>query len=1100
MKRTSKRILALIVSVVSVWSFTYGSVNISTPSNDTSQTVYAADNQAIQDFNASELTMLDPYCTNAFSKEIAYLLSFDTERLLAGFRDNAGLSTNGAKRYDGWENSLIGGHSVGHYLTAIAQAYQNPSITSEQKNQLYSKMKTLIDGMKICQQNSKGKPGFLWAANKVANSGVEAQFDNVQNGQTNIITQAWVPWYTMHKLIAGIVDVYKRTGYAPAKDLASGLGDWVYNRCSGWNDQIHNRVLSVEYGGMNDCMYELYSITGKQNHATAAHYFDETALFDRVLNGGSNILNGKHANTTIPKFIGALKRYTVLGQNGQDESKYLKYAEAFWEMVRTHHTYITGGNSEWEHFGMDDVLDKERTNCNCETCNSYNMLKLSRELFKITGDSKYMDYYENTYYNSILSSQNPETGMTTYFQPMATGYFKVYSSPFNNFWCCTGSGMENFTKLGDTIYMHRDNSLYINMYQSSSINWTEKNVKITQNSSIPDGNTSKFTISGSAELDLRFRIPDWKAGNVLITVNGEKYSYKTVDGYAQVTGSFKDGDVIELTIPLEVNAFALPDGPDTYGFKYGPVVLSAELGTTDMKKGTTGMNVAIPSDKVVASETIKINDGNGAPAIFMADINKYMTKDSSSLKFTLTGTNTRLTFTPHYKQYQQRYGIYWKFTGSGTGPQEELPRSKETVIDTVQPGYGQYENDDLHMMDEVNSVSVTSDSTYRYAKDGGYFTYQMAVDQTAPYTVMKVTFRKSDNGKTIKIKIGNTVLYRKVLDYSGNTDTYSESIIIPSDLVSKYIKTINANDTTYDVIPVTFMSDNSEESAKVCDFIYMTAMKPLYAYDENISYFVDCGDHNTKTLTGSDNLGYYNSVTEQLYGKDKVTGAVWGVIDDPDDVYNGSSKSQGLYTASTWANELNTADNQDKANTDRYTKNQYENGIERHLDYGFTLPNGKYSVEIGFRDPWSCSKSPSVYSNYGKPDQSTVLQDVNVSGNTTAKGNVTVKDGTLTLNFRTQDKAINVSYIIIRPDTLDPLPEEITNVEEKIMYGDINSDKTVDLNDLMVLSQYVLHDIEFDEYQLKAGDVTGDGAVDITDLPHLRRYVMKDNIKLGPVE
>ena len=215
---------------------------------------------------------------------------------------------------------------------------------------------------------------------------------------------------------------------------------------------------------MNDCIYDLYLISGKPNHATAAHIFDDTNLHEQILKGGANVLNGKHANTTIPKFLGALKRYIALNGktlNGEtvDATRSLQYAEAFWDMVVTHHTYITGGNSEWEHFGMDDILDKERTNCNCETCNSYNMLKLSRELFKITGDSKYMDFYEGTYYNSILSSQNPETGMTTYFQPMATGYFKVYSSRFDHFWCCTGSGMENFSKLGDTIYMHGDNTL-----------------------------------------------------------------------------------------------------------------------------------------------------------------------------------------------------------------------------------------------------------------------------------------------------------------------------------------------------------------------------------------------------------------------------------------------------------------------------------------------------------------------------------------------------------------------------------------------------------------------------------------------------------------
>jgi DUF1680 family protein len=230
------------------------------------------------------------------------------------------------------------------------------------------------------------------------------------------------------------------------------------------------------------------------------------------------------------------------------------------------------------------------------------MLKLSRELFKITHDSKYMDFYENTYYNSILSSQNPETGMTTYFQPMATGYFKVYSTEWDKFWCCTGSGMESFTKLGDTIYMHDENSLYVNFYQSSVLNWDEKNVTITQESNIPDGKTAKFTFKGSTDSDIYFRIPDWIAGTMQITVNGAKYTYQTVNGYAKVSGNRSNGDVIELTIPSKVRAYSLPDASNVYGFKYGPLVLSAELGKENMATSSTGMWVTIPKDKVVSNE------------------------------------------------------------------------------------------------------------------------------------------------------------------------------------------------------------------------------------------------------------------------------------------------------------------------------------------------------------------------------------------------------------------------------------------------------------------------------------------------------------------
>lgn len=1046
-------------------------------------TTASAADIAIEDFSLADLTMTDAYTVNAFSKEVEYLLSFDTDRLLCGFRENAKLDTKGAKRYAGWENTLIAGHSVGHYLTAVAQAYQNPTLTAAQRSALEGKIKALLDGMRVCQQNSKGKPGFLWAGQIKNANNVEVQFDLVEQGKTNIINESWVPWYTMHKIVQGLVDVYNATGNETAKTIASDLGDWTYNRASKWSAQTHNTVLSIEYGGMNDCLYELYEITGKDTHAVAAHYFDETNLHEAVLKGGRNVLTNKHANTTIPKFIGALKRYIVLDGktvNGEkiDASRYLEYAEAFWDMVTTHHTYITGGNSEWEHFGEDDILDKERTNCNCETCNSYNMLKLSRELFKITGDRKYMDFYEGTYYNSILSSQNPESGMTTYFQPMATGYFKVYSSPYDSFWCCTGSGMESFTKLGDTMYMHSGNTLYVNMYQSSVLNWEDQKVKITQDSNIPESDTAKFTIDGSGSLDFRFRIPSWKAGKMTIAVNGTKYTYKTVNDYAQVTGDFKTGDVISVTIPAEVVAYNLPDNKAVYGFKYGPVVLSAELGTANMEKSSTGMWVTIPKDPIVSSQNITISKEGQSVTSFMAEINDHLVKDKNSLKFTLNDTSQKLTFTPHYQQYQQRYGIYWKFLSNGTVIEEKPPRAKVSVSDTVQPGYGQYEGDDLHAMVEINSVGVTDDSTYRYAKAGGSFKYQMAVDPDAPMTVLQVTFRKEDNGKPIVITAGNSILFDGVLNYEGKGDTYNVKLLIPQDVIEASLKTVQANGTEYSVIDIGFSGKDGKDSARVCDFIYMNAVKPVYEFDSSVAYFVDCGDQDTTTATGSDKFGLYNCLTEQLYGVDEVTGAEWGLIDDATDQYNGSSKGGGLYTANTWCNEYAPTDGADKSSSFRYTKNQYENNIDRHIDYAFSLPNGKYTVEMAFADPWNCSKNPTVYANYGKDDQTVVAKNCATDG-TAVKGSVTVTDGKLTLNFRSEDKAINVSYIKISFDGKTTLPTAS-------LKGDVNQDGKIDAKDAAALRDYLLAKTKTLAAPANA-DINGDGKLNATDLALLKR-------------
>ncbi|MCQ2416727.1 MAG: glycoside hydrolase family 127 protein [Oscillospiraceae bacterium] len=1076
-----KRIIATAMSGI----LTVGAANyLPKTTYDTTLLANAAD-IAIEDFHLSDITMTDAYAVNAFQKEIEYLLSFDTNRLLVGFRENAKMNTYGASRYKGWENTLIAGHTVGHYLSACAQAYQNPALTAAQKEKLSGIIDALLKGMKECQDNSKGKKGFLWAGQVKDSNNVEVQFDLVQQGKTNIINESWVPWYTMHKLVQGLVDVYRLTDKETAKTIACGLGDWTLNRCKTWNQQTHNTVLSIEYGGMNDCLYQLYEITGNDDYAVAAHYFDETNLHEAVLKGGKNVLNNKHANTTIPKFIGALRRYialdgkTVAGEK-VDASRYLAYAEAFWDMVTTHHTYITGGNSEWEHFGEDNILDKERTNCNCETCNSYNMLKLSRELYKITGDKKYMDFYEGTYYNSILSSQNPESGMTTYFQPMATGYFKVYSSAYDSFWCCTGSGMESFTKLGDTIYMHDDKNLYVNMYQSSAVRWDEKNITLAQTSDIPNQDTAAFTVSGSADMNLCFRIPQWKAGKMTITVNGKAYSYETVKDYAVVSGPFADGDEIKVTIPASVTAYSLPDNKHVFGFKYGPLVLSAELGTKDMVNSSTGMWVTIPKDKVVASENITLAKEGVSLTTFMTEINDHLVKDSNSLKFTLNDTNTKLTFTPHYLQYQQRYGIYWNFLTNGTVIEEVPPRAKISVTDTVQPGYGQYENDEQHDMIEFQSAGVTDDSTYRYAKSGGYFSYQMAVDKDAAFSILKVRFRKADNGKSIRIRVGDAILYAGTLNYEGNDTTYDVQIPIPEDVMERSRKTITADGKPCDVIDVAFSSDDGKESAKVCDFIYMSSVEPYYDYNSDIAYFVDCGDHDTTTATGSDKFGWYNSVTEQRYGADPVTGAMWGLIDDFKDAYNGSSKSSGIYTANTWPNEFTLADGQDKTSTFRYTKNQYENNIARHLDYGFTLPNGTYTVEMCFSDPWSCSKNPSVYANYGTKNEALVASQCVTDSKTVTKGTVKVTDGKLTLNFRSEDKAINVNYIIIRF-------ADKARYSTVGMRGDVNLDGVVTEKDSVALMEALLTKKTLTWEQGFAADVLTDLHLDARDLTVLKR-------------
>jgi hypothetical protein len=1107
-------------------------------------------------FEMANVTVTDTYYSNSLTQEVVYLKKLDENKLLAGFKETAGYASGmnatqvkeymGTTRYTGggnWEDSLIGGHTLGHYLTALAQAVSNPGISEDDKSVLEGKLSTIINTLKECQEKTKGSSkcneGYIFGATLLSTTNLELQFDNVEANKTNIGTQAWVPWYTMHKILAGLVSVYELTGNNDALTIAQGLGEWTYNRVSKWSDSTRTKVLNIEYGGMNDALYELAACTSdttmQEHFLTAAAQFDETTLFEKVKKGDTNCLNDLHANTTIPKFLGALNRYVVLNKLNkatEADDVYLEYVEKFWDMVVNKHTYITGGCSEWEHFGKDYVLDGERTNCNNETCAAYNMLKISRMLFMITGEKKYSDYYESTLINAIMAAQNPETGMSMYFQPMKSGYFKVYSTEDKDFWCCTGSGMEDFTKLNDSIYFYKDSSVIVNQYRSSVLTWSEKNLKLTQTADLLTGTEQKFTVNKINDADITadsilFRIPDYAAGDVTIKVNDNVYNYTDVNGYAKVSGTFSDGDVITVTIPEEVTYENLTNGDpstvstDVYGFKYGPFVLAADLGnekTSAADISTTGVTVDIPTVSTLKSENIKVSAKAENPETWLKNVNGYMEKTvkNGTVSFTMKETDSEYTFVPYYQIYQNRYGIYWSFSTdeSALALKAKEDAREEKELDKLQPGYGQNENDSLHSLADNGSESQTASGSSRWATAGGSFSYRMLVSDTTDTTLI-CQFAKADNGKSIKITVGDNVIAAEKLNYKGDSDIYEKYYTISKEITSanldtsyaegKAVKiTFASNDNgvsaalynevyTYEKIGTTAELKNitsksgtvsrSEDSIKISvakdtssvdvtfelqdtngyvsfdgevfddseaktfdlgstrkikgtlrvyaeDFItykdYELTIVKDYEKDDSLEYFVDCGDYNVTTVSDGDKLGKRNSVTEQVYGEDPVTGYKWGVVDTVSDpLKNGTSPAteDAAYTDQTWPFETDATitDGVAKTRTNRYTKNQFENGVTvRFLDYAFELDNGEYNVEVGFCNPWSCSTNPNLYANYGEENEITLGTKIGVpnNGTKTVTGTVTVTNGKLTLNARSDANdsttlAINMTYIKI---------------------------------------------------------------------------------------
>lgn len=721
----------------------------------------------LRDFGLDQVILTSDYQVNAFTKELEYLNSYDVDRLLAGFRENRGLQPKGEK-YPGWEDTEIRGHTLGHYLTACAQAY---SATKDPS--MLERLTYMISELSQCQFDN----GYLSAF-------PETFLDYVEQKKP-----VWVPWYTLHKIVAGLVSVYQATHSEAALHTVVKLGDWVASRTSAWSDELQATVLAVEYGGMNDCLYDVYKISGDQKHLDAAHRFDELPLFEAVQQG-KDILKGKHANTTIPKFLGALNRYLVLGEQ---ESFYLEAAQRFWDMVVYHHSYMTGGNSESEHFGEPDILNSKRTDITCETCNSYNMLKLTRELFKLTRDRKYADFYETNYINAILSSQNPDTGMTMYFQPMATGYFKIYSSPFEHFWCCTGTGMESFTKLNDSVYFHHDNELYINQYTSSKLKWDEQQATITLTTDIPQQDQATFRIETEDQkgriLKLHWRMPYWVRGEITVSLNGERLAHELAGGYIVISREWQHGDMLTLTLPMKVFYSSLPDNKHAVGFQYGPVVLSAALGTEDMTKAQTGILVQVPTRRMLVKDFI-IPSGMNAEE-WLAGIEQHLVREGNELVFKLrhTDEDEQLVFTPHYEQHHERYGIYWTIVQADS---KELKQHREKVrwetlvneatIDSVQIGNDQYE---LHheIKGEETFAGAWDGQNGRVAEAGGWFSYKLGVEPKGDNT-LQVTYFGIHHDRVMNIYANGQLLVSEQSLFERQRSFITKHYAIPTEFIN----------------------------------------------------------------------------------------------------------------------------------------------------------------------------------------------------------------------------------------------------------------------------------------------------------------------------
>ncbi len=697
--------------------------------------VHAQEKLYPNEFNLSEVVLLDGPFKHARDLNIQTLLKYNTNRLLAPYLKEAGLTPKDSS-YKNWDG--LDGHIGGHYLTAMAINAATGNAECRQR------MLYMINELKKCQEaNTKNHADLgVGYVGGVPNS--KAVWLSVKNGDMKAFHAAWVPWYNVHKMYAGLRDAWNYTGNEEAKNIFLKFCDWAIGITSALSDEQMQSMLDTEHGGMNEVLADAYQLTGEKKYLVAAERFSHRVLLDPMSKGIDN-LDNKHANTQVPKAIG----FERIGELS-DDKKYEDAGSFFWQTVTTNRTLAFGGNSRREHFPSaasctDFINDVEGP----ESCNSYNMLKLTEDLFRMNPSAKYADYYERTMYNHTLSTQNPDNGGYVYFTPARPRSYRVYSAPNKSMWCCVGTGMENHGKYNQFIYTHQHDSLFVNLFIASKLNWKEKGIRLKQETKFPYEEQTKLVIEeNKSSFKLIVRYPSWvKDGVLKIMVNGKDFAYTAhPSSYITIDRKWKKGDVVEITLPMHNTIEHLPNVPNYIAIMHGPILLGAKTGTEDLK----GL---IADDSrwghIPSGEKMPVDK---APIIIEDDLNKLnmdlVPVKDKPLHFTIPAVKLinpiDITLQPFYTIHDARYMMYWMAL-SNSGYQSYIDSLSAVekakldldnrTIDFVAPGEQQPEADHA-MQSEKSRPGNNQDQMFREAFNGGYFSYNMATNNKTGLSLM----------------------------------------------------------------------------------------------------------------------------------------------------------------------------------------------------------------------------------------------------------------------------------------------------------------------------------------------------------------------------
>lgn len=749
----------------------------------------AQNRQQVSYFPLQDVKLLNSPFLQAQQTDLHYILSMNPDRLLAPFLREAGLTPK-APSYTNWENTGLDGHIGGHYLSALSMMYAATGDTA-----VYNRLNYMLNELHRAQQ-AVGT-GFIGGTPNSLQLWKDIKAGNIRAGGFDL-NGKWVPLYNIHKTYAGLRDAYLYAGSDLARQMLVDFTDWMIDITSDLSDEQIQDMLRSEHGGLNETFADVAEITGNKKYLELARRFSHKFILDPLIKEEDK-LTGMHANTQIPKVIG-YKRIAELSQDDKNWNHAAEWDHAarfFWNTVVNHRSVCIGGNSVREHFHPSDNFTSMLNDVQGpETCNTYNMLRLTKMLYQDSPETNFADYYERALYNHILASQEPEKGGFVYFTPMRPGHYRVYSQPETSMWCCVGSGLENHTKYGEFIYAHQKDTLYVNLFIPSQLTWKEKGVTLTQETRFPDDGKVTLRIDKAPKkgITLKIRQPQWtghsKEYNVKINGKNEASIVEENSNYLTLHRKWKKGDVITFNLPMKVSLEQIPDKKDYYAFLYGPIVLAASTGTghLDGLYADDSRGGHIAHGKQIPLQEVPMLIGN--PESIRNSLHK---KDDNQLIFTFDGNvypaqNKTLELIPFFRLHNARYAIYFRQANEeqfkiiqkemATAERKATELANQTV-DLIFPGEQQPESDHGIQYEQAET-GTNKDRHFRRAK--GWFSYNLKVKEEAGR--IRITIQKNDRNKVAILLNNNKLAVNPTISEADKDGFITLSWLLPQKLKS----------------------------------------------------------------------------------------------------------------------------------------------------------------------------------------------------------------------------------------------------------------------------------------------------------------------------